>query len=94
MDLRHYKQVQLRHYKHVHLRYYKLEVTPLSNIKSRRLRKSLPQMQAPSIVNRSEISALITTPILLEGGIFLFRDGDRPRGGWDLRNYSTSGWRI
>ena len=46
------------------------------NINSFRLRKSLPQMLAALIVSRSESGAPITTPILLEGGLFF--KGRRP----------------
>ena len=43
--------------------------------KSLQLRKSLLQMLAASIVIRPENGAPVTTPILLEGGLFQFRGG-------------------
>ena len=52
------------------------------NVKSVRLRKSLPQMLAASIVIRSESGTPITTSSLLEGGRHPSTKKDRPRGGW------------
>ena len=52
----------------------------VTNIKNLRLRKSLAEMLPAAIVNRSESGAPIIIPILVEGGLFLFRGGDHPRG--------------
>ena len=56
------------------------QLCKVSNTKSLRLRKICHEMLPALIIIRSESGASIT--ILLEGGVFLFRGGDRPRREW------------